>query len=124
MLLERFTEGAVERVAEERGAVDALREGVATALLRLDVERVVVDTALLREDDVPLLTEVFRVAVPRVAALSALLRTLLLPKVRDAVAVLRLETRVAAPLLSVPTRESLALRTAVWRLRSKERALV
>ena len=120
-LLERFTEGAVERVA-----VLALRVGVATVLLlRVDAERVAVDTVLLREALVPRLTDVARVAVPRVAVLSPrplAVRTLVLPKVRDAVPVLRVETRVADAPLSVPTRE--ALRTAVWRLRSKLRALL
>ena len=117
LLLERFTEGAVERVA-----VLALRVGVATVLLlvRVDAERVAVDTVLLREALVPRLTDVARVAVlsPRPLAV----RTLVLPKVRDAVPVLRVETRVADAPLSVPTRE--ALRTAVWRLRSKLRALL
>lgn len=117
LLLERFTEGAVERVA-----VLALRVGVATVLLlvRVDAERVAVDTVLLREALVPRLTDAARVAVlsPRPLAV----RTLVLPKVRDAVPVLRVETRVAAAPLSVPTRE--ALRTAVWRLRSKLRALL
>ena len=124
LLLERIVAGLLERLADgavERTAVLLLRVGVATVLLllRVDDERVAVDTLLLREALVP------RVAVPRVAVLSPRLlavRTLLLPKVRDAVPALRVETRVAAALLSVPTRE--ALRTAVWRLRSKLRALL
>ena len=124
LLLERIVAGLLERLADgavERTAVLLLRVGVATVLLlvRVDAERVAVDTLLLREALVP------RVAVPRVAVLSPRLlavRTLLLPKVRDAVPALRVETRVAAALLSVPTRE--ALRTAVWRLRSKLRALL
>lgn len=129
LLLERIVAGLLERLADgavERTAVLLLRVGVATVLLvRVDAERVAVDTLLLREALVPRLTDVPRVAVPRVAVLSPRLlavRTLLLPKVRDAVPVLRVETRVAAALLSVPTRE--ALRTAVWRLRSKLRALL
>ena len=121
-LLERFADGAVERTA-----VLLLRVGVATVLLlvRVDAERVAVDTVLLREALVPRLIDVPRVAVPRVAVLSPrplAVRTLLLPKVRDAVPALRVETRVADAPLSVPTRE--ALRTAVWRLRSKLRALL
>ena len=121
-LLERLADGAVERTA-----VLLLRVGVATVLLlvRVDAERVAVDTVLLREALVPRLTDVPRVAVPRVAVLSArplAVRTLLLPKVRDAVPVLRVETRVADAPSSVPTRE--ALRTAVWRLRLKLRALL
>ena len=124
LLLERIVAGLLERLADgavERTAVLLLRVGVATVLLllRVDDERVAVDTLLLREALVP------RVAVPRVAVLSPrplAVRTLLLPKVRDAVPALRVETRVAAALLSVPTRE--ALRTAVWRLRSKLRALL
>ena len=121
-LLERLADGAVERTA-----VLLPRVGVATVLLlvRVDAERVAVDTVLLREALVPRLTDVPRVAVPRVAVLSPRLlavRTLLLPKVRDAVPELRVETRVAAAPLSVPTRD--ALRTAVWRLRSKLRALL
>ena len=92
----------------------APRVGVATVLLlvRVDAERVLVDTALLREDAVPLLLDVLRVTVPRVAVLSPrplVARTLLLSNVRDAVAVLRVETRVAVPLSPVPTREALAL---------------
>ena len=130
LLLERIVAGLLERLADgavERTAVLLLRVGVATVLLlvRVDAERVAVDTVLLREALVPRLTDVPRVAVPRVAVLSPRLlavRTLLLPKVRDAVPVLRVETRVAAAPLSVPTRE--ALRTAVWRLRSKLRALL
>ena len=93
--------------------------------MRVDDERVAVDTLLLREALVPRLTDVPRVAAARVAVVSPrplAVRTLLLPKVRDAVPVLRVETRVAAAPLSVPTRE--ALRTAVWRLRSKLRALL
>lgn len=129
LLLERIVAGLLERLADgavERTAVLLLRVGVATVLLlvRVDAERVAVDT-LLREALVPRLTDVPRVAVPRVAILSArplAVRTLLLPKVRDAVPVLRVETRVADAPLSVPTRE--ALRTAVWRLRSKLRALL
>ena len=109
LLLERIVAGLLERLADgavERTAVLLLRVGVATVLLlvRVDAERV---------------------AVPRVAVLSArplAVRTLLLPKVRDAVPALRVETRVAEAPLSVPTRE--ALRTAVWRLRSKLRALL
>ena len=124
LLLERIVAGLLERLADgavERTAVLLLRVGVATVLLlvRVDAERVAVDTVLLREALVP------RVSQPRVAVLSPRLlavRTLLLPKVRDAVPALRVETRVAAALLSVPTRE--ALRTAVWRLRSKLRALL
>ena len=130
LLLERIVAGLLERLADgavERTAVLLLRVGVATVLLlvRVDAERVAVDTVLLREALVPRLTDVPRVAVPRVAVLSPRLlavRTLLLPKVRDAVPALRVETRVAAALLSVPTRD--ALRTAVWRLRSKLRALL
>ena len=130
LLLERIVAGLLERLADgavERTAVLLLRVGVATVLLlvRVDAERVAVDTVLLREALVPRLTDVPRVAAARVAVLSArplAVRTLLLPKVRDAVPVLRVETRVAAALLSVPTRE--ALRTAVWRLRSKLRALL
>ena len=130
LLLERIVAGRLERLADgavERTAVLLLRVGVATVLLlvRVDAERAAVDTLLLREALVPRLTDVPRVAVPRVTVLSArplAVRTLLLPKVRDAVPVLRVETRVAAALLSVPTRE--ALRTAVWRLRSKLRALL
>ena len=129
LLLERIVAGLLERLADgavERTAVLLLRVGVATVLLlvRVDAERVAVDT-LLREALVPRLTDVLRVAVPRVAVLSArplAVRTLLLPKVRDAVPVLRVETRVAEAPLSVPTRD--ALRTAVWRLRSKLRALL
>ena len=121
LLLERIVAGLLERLADgavERTAVLLLRVGVATVLLlvRVDAERVAVDTVLLREALVPRLTDVLRVAVPRVAVLSArplAVRTLLLPKVRDAVPALRVET---------PTRE--ALRTAVWRLRSKLRALL
>jgi hypothetical protein len=129
LLLERIVAGLLERLADgavERTAVLLLRVGVATVLLvRVDAERVAVDTLLLRDALVPRLTEVPRVAVPRVAVLSPrplAVRTLLLPKVRDAVPALRVETRVADALLSVPTRE--ALRTAVWRLRSKLRALL
>lgn len=130
LLLERIVAGLLERLADgavERTAVLLLRVGVVTVLLlvRVDAERVAVDTLLLREALVPRLTDVPRVAVPRVAVLSPRLlavRTLLLPKVRDAVPVLRVETRVADAPLSVPTRE--ALRTAVWRLRSKLRALL
>ena len=130
LLLERIVAGLLERLADgavERTAVLLLRVGVATVLLlvRVDAERVAVDTVLLREALVPRLTDVPRVAAARVAVLSArplAVRTLLLPKVRDAVPALRVETRVAAALLSVPTRE--ALRTAVWRLRSKLRALL
>ena len=129
LLLERIVAGLLERLADgavERTAVLLLRVGVATVLLvRVDAERVAVDTVLLREALVPRLTDVPRVAVPRVAVLSPRLlavRTLLLPKVRDAVPVLRVETRVADAPLSVPTRD--ALRTAVWRLRSKLRALL
>ena len=129
LLLERIVAGLLERLADgavERTAVLLLRVGVTTVLLvRVDAERVAVDTVLLREALVARLTDVPRVAVPRVAVLSPRLlavRTLLLPKVRDAVPALRVETRVAAALLSVPTRE--ALRTAVWRLRSKLRALL
>ena len=107
LLLERIVAGLLERLADgavERTAVLLLRVGVATVLLlvRVDAERV---------------------AVPRVAVLSPRLlavRTLLLPKVRDAVPALRVETRVADAPLSVPTRD--ALRTAVWRVRSKARA--
>ena len=127
LLLERIVAGLLERLADgavERTAVLLLRVGVATVLLvRVDAERVAVDTVLLREALVPRLTDVPRVAVPRVAVLSPRLlavRTLLLPKVRDAVPVLRVETRVADAPLSVPTRD--ALRTAVWRVRSKARA--
>ena len=130
LLLERIVAGLLERLADgavERTAVLLLRVGVATVLLlvRVDAERVAVDTVLLREALVPRLTDVPRVAAARVAVLSPRLlavRTLLLPKVRDAVPALRVETRVAAAPLSVPTRE--ALRTAVWRLRSKLRALL
>ena len=130
LLLERIVAGLLERLADgavERTAVLLLRVGVATVLLlvRVDAERVAVDTVLLREALVPRLTDVPRVAAARVAVLSPrplAVRTLLLPKVRDAVPALRVETRVAAALLSVPTRE--ALRTAVWRLRSKLRALL
>ena len=130
LLLERIVAGLLERLADgavERTAVLLLRVGVVTVLLlvRVDAERVAVDTVLLREALVPRLIDVPRVAVPRVAVLSPrplAVRTLLLPKVRDAVPELRVETRVAAALLSVPTRE--ALRTAVWRLRSKLRALL
>ena len=130
LLLERIVAGLLERLADgavERTAVLLLRVGVATVLLlvRVDDERVAVDTLLLREALVPRLTDVPRVAAARVAVLSArplAVRTLLLPKVRDAVPALRVETRVADAPLSVPTRE--ALRTAVWRLRSKLRALL
>ena len=130
LLLERIVAGLLERLADgavERTAVLLLRVGVATVLLlvRVVAERVAVDTVLLREALIPRLTDVPRVAVPRVAVLSPRLlavRTLLLPKVRDAVPVLRVETRVADAPLSVPTRD--ALRTAVWRLRSKLRALL
>lgn len=130
LLLERIVAGLLERLADgavERTAVLLLRVGVATVLLlvRVDAERVAVDTVLLREALVPRLTDVPRVAAARVAVLSPRLlavRTLLLPKVRDAVPALRVETRVAEAPLSVPTRE--ALRTAVWRLRSKLRALL
>ena len=130
LLLERIVAGLLERLADgavERTAVLLLRVGVATVLLlvRVDAERVAVDTVLLREALVPRLTDVPRVAAARVAVLSPrplAVRTLLLPKVRDAVPALRVETRVAAALLSVPTRE--ALRTAAWRLRSKLRALL
>jgi hypothetical protein len=129
LLLERIVAGLLERLADgavERTAVLLLRVGVATVLLvRVDAERVAVDTLLLREALVPRLTDVARVAVPRVAVLSPrplAVRTLLLPKVRDAVPALRVETRVADAPLSIPTRE--ALRTAVWRLRSKLRALL
>ena len=129
LLLERIVAGLLERLADgavERTAVLLLRVGVATVLLlvRVDDERVAVDT-LLREALVPRLTDVPRVAAARVAVLSArplAVRTLLLPKVRDAVPTLRVETRVAEAPLSVPTRA--ALRTAVWRLRSKLRALL
>lgn len=129
-MLERIVAGLLERLADgavERTAVLLLRVGVATVLLlvRVDAERVAVDTLLLREALVPRLTDVPRVAAALVAVLSPRLlavRTLLLPKVRDAVPALRVETRVADAPLSEPTRE--ALRTAVWRLRSKLRALL
>ena len=127
--LERIVAGLLERLADgavERTTVLLLRVGVATGLLvRVAAERVAVDTLLAREALVPLLTDVLRVAAARVAVFSPrplAVRTLLLPKVRDAVLVLRVDTRVAAAPSSVPTRE--ALRTAVWRLRSKLRALL
>ena len=112
LLLERFTEGLLERVAvdtlDARLVVVVVREGVATELL----ERVVVDTELLREGEVLRVATVLRVADERVAVVSARLapRTLLLPKVREASAVPRFDTRVAAPRLSIPTREALAVR--------------
>lgn len=130
LLLERLTaDEEVERVALE--TLDALpcaeveRTGVVTALLEL---RLPVDTALAREAD-PLLREtvpVVRFVSPRPTAvvIRSLARTLLLPKVREAAAVLRLETRVAAPLLLSLTRVAPALRTAAERERSKPRALV
>ena len=72
LLLERIVAGLLERLADgavERTAVLLLRVGVATVLLlvRVDAERVAVDTVLLREALVPRLTDVLRVAVPRVA---------------------------------------------------------
>lgn len=112
LLLERFTEGLLERVAvdtlDARLVVVVVREGVATELL----ERVVVDTELLREGKVLRVATVLRVADERVAVVSTRLapRTLLLPKVREASAVPRFDTRVAAPRLSIPTREALAVR--------------
>ena len=74
--------------------------------------RVAVDTDTLREGAVLRTEDVFRVAEERVAVLSArlLLRTLLLPKVREASVTLRLDTRVLAARLSEPTREASTLR--------------
>ena len=101
LLLVRFTEGVVERVAVEtldvRLTVEVERTGVASLLL----ERVVEDTEALREGVVEVLSTREREVVGAVTSLrEAAARTLLLPKVRDVSAILRLDTRVAA---GVPT---------------------
>lgn len=141
LLLERVAELLEERLTEGvvvvRVAVDTLlvveleRTGVATVLLE---RRVVVDTELPREVVVlvrfvtaceregVLFTRV--VVVLPVVAIRSFVLTLLLPNVRDAVATLRLDTRVVAlPLLTL-VRDALAVRTATWRSRSNERALL
>lgn len=141
LLLERVAELLEERLTEGvvvvRVAVDTLlvveveRTGVATVLLERPV---VVDTELPREVVVlvrfvtaceregVLFTRV--VVVLPVVAIRSFVLTLLLPIVRDAVATLRLDTRVVAlPLLAL-VRDALAVRTAAWRSRSNERALL
>ena len=125
LLLVRFTEGVVERVAVEtldtRLVVAVERTGVASLLL----ERVVEDTEALREDVVDVLSTREREVVGVAALLrEAAARTLLLPKVRDVSAILRLDTRVVAGVPTADERLPAAERIAAWRFRSISRALV
>lgn len=125
LLLVRFTEGVVERVAVEtldtRLVVAVERTGVASLLL----ERVVEDTEALREDVVDVLSTREREVVGVAALLrEAAARTLLLPKVRDVSAMLRLDTRVVAGVPTADERLPAAERIAAWRFRSISRALV
>ena len=125
VLLVRFTEGVVERVAVEtldtRLVVAVERTGVASLLL----ERVVEDTEALREDVVDVLSTREREVVGVAALLrEAAARTLLLPKVRDVSAILRLDTRVVAGVPTADERLPAAERIAAWRFRSISRALV
>ena len=121
-LLERFTEGAVERVAvvtpDERFTV-VVREGATAVCDRVveDCERVAVLTvAAFRVDKVR--TAVLSTRVALLARLASddptrlVVRTFVLPKVRDASAVLRFDTRVVAALPSALTRDAPVVRIA------------
>ena len=121
-LLERFTEGAVERVAvvtpDERFTV-VVREGATAVCDRVveDCERVAVLTvAAFRVDEVR--TAVLSTRVALLARLASddptrlVVRTFVLPKVRDASAVLRFDTRVVAALPSALTRDAPVVRIA------------
>ena len=122
-LLERFTEGAVERVAvvtpDERFTVVVVREGATAVCDRVveDCERVAVLTvAAFRVDEVR--TAVLSTRVALLARLASddptrlVVRTFVLPKVRDASAVLRFDTRVVAALPSALTRDAPVVRIA------------
>lgn len=121
-LLERFTEGAVERVAvvtpDERFTV-VVREGATAVCDRVveDCERVaVLAVAAFRVDEVR--TAVLSTRVALLARLASddptrlVVRTFVLPKVRDASAVLRFDTRVVAALPSALTRDAPVVRIA------------
>ena len=122
-LLERFTEGAVERVAvvtpDERFTVVVVREGATAVCDRVveNCERVAVLTvAAFRVDEVRTAVLSTRVAVlARLASddpTRLVVRTFVLPKVRDASDVLRFDTRVVAALPSALTRDAPVVRIA------------
>ena len=125
LLLVRFTEGVVERVAVVTLDVRLVEGVVRVVVFIVLLERVVVVTEFPRTGVVLVTVARERETLSEADVLRTVeVRTLVLSKVRESPAVLRFDTRVAVPLLSIPTREVLALRIAAWRLRSISRALV